>query len=66
MAMGGLSAVYGILQAAMASDLKRLLAYSTSENMGLVVLGVGASGLFAHAGTTRWPGWRWRPRCCTS
>ncbi|WP_405653766.1 proton-conducting transporter membrane subunit [Streptomyces sp. NBC_00019] len=52
MAMGGLSAVYGILQAAMASDLKRLLAYSTSENMGLVVLGVGAAGLFAHAGNT--------------
>ncbi len=50
MALGGLSAVYGILQAAMASDLKRLLAYSTSENMGLVVLGVGAAGLFAHAG----------------
>lgn len=50
MAMGGLSAVYGILQAAMASDLKRLLAYSTSENMGLVVLGVGAAGLFAHEG----------------
>ncbi|MEU8869058.1 proton-conducting transporter transmembrane domain-containing protein [Streptomyces umbrinus] len=50
MVMGGLSAVYGILQAAMASDLKRLLAYSTSENMGLVVLGVGAAGLFAHAG----------------
>lgn len=49
-AMGGLSAVYGILQAAMASDLKRLLAYSTSENMGLVILGVGAAGLFAHAG----------------
>ncbi|WP_406391193.1 proton-conducting transporter membrane subunit [Streptomyces sp. NBC_00882] len=52
MAMGGLSAVYGILQAAMASDLKRLLAYSTSENMGLVVLGVGAAGLYAHAGDT--------------
>ncbi|MGW3943890.1 proton-conducting transporter transmembrane domain-containing protein [Streptomyces phaeochromogenes] len=52
MVMGGLSAVYGILQAAMASDLKRLLAYSTSENMGLVVLGVGAAGLFAHAGNT--------------
>ncbi|HBF83167.1 MAG TPA: hydrogenase 4 subunit B [Streptomyces sp.] len=50
MAMGGLSAVYGILQAAMASDLKRLLAYSTCENMGLVVLGVGAAGLFADAG----------------
>ncbi|MDN3027172.1 proton-conducting transporter membrane subunit [Streptomyces sp. S.PB5] len=47
MAVGGASAVYGILQAAMASDLKRLLAYSTSENMGLVLIGVGASGLFA-------------------
>lgn len=50
MAVGGLSAVYGILQAAMASDLKRLLAYSTSENMGLVLIGVGAAGLFAASG----------------
>ncbi|MHB9857373.1 proton-conducting transporter transmembrane domain-containing protein [Streptomyces sp. YIM S03343] len=50
MAMGGVSAVYGILQAAMASDLKRLLAYSTSENMGLVLIGVGASGLFTSYG----------------
>ncbi|NUL04670.1 hydrogenase 4 subunit B [Streptomyces lunaelactis] len=49
-ALGGLSAVYGILQAAMASDLKRLLAYSTSENMGLVLIGAGAAGLFAASG----------------
>ncbi|NUK34890.1 hydrogenase 4 subunit B [Streptomyces lunaelactis] len=49
-AVGGLSAVYGILQAAMASDLKRLLAYSTSENMGLVLIGAGAAGLFAASG----------------
>jgi hydrogenase-4 component B len=49
-AVGGASAVYGILQAAMASDLKRLLAYSTSENMGLVLIGVGASGLFTFYG----------------
>ncbi|NUP45218.1 MAG: hydrogenase 4 subunit B [Streptomyces sp.] len=48
--VGGASAVYGILQAAMASDLKRLLAYSTSENMGLVLIGVGACGLFASYG----------------
>jgi hypothetical protein len=47
---GAVSAVYGILQAAMASDLKRLLAYSTSENMGLVLIGLGAAGLFAAAG----------------
>ncbi|MEK2478670.1 proton-conducting transporter membrane subunit [Streptomyces noursei] len=49
-AVGAVSAVYGILQAAMASDLKRLLAYSTSENMGLVLVGVGAAGLFAASG----------------
>lgn len=39
--VGALSAVYGILQAAVASDLKRLLAYSTSENVGLIVLALG-------------------------
>lgn len=51
MAVGGLSAVYGILQAAMASDLKRLLAYSTSENVGgLVLIGAGAAGLFVSSG----------------
>ncbi|MGC0417941.1 proton-conducting transporter membrane subunit [Embleya sp. AB8] len=47
MGLGALSAVYGILQAALAGDLKRLLADSTSENLGLVLLGVGAAGLFA-------------------
>lgn len=46
MAAGSISAVYGILQASMAGDLKRLLAYSTTENMGLVLLGLGAAGLF--------------------
>ncbi|GHE12631.1 proton-conducting transporter transmembrane domain-containing protein [Streptomyces alanosinicus] len=50
LAVGGCSAVYGVLQAAMASDLKRLVAYSSSENMGLVLIGVGASGLFASHG----------------
>ncbi|WP_369394323.1 proton-conducting transporter membrane subunit [Streptomyces sp. CG1] len=50
LAVGGASAVYGILQAAMASDLKRLVAYSSSENMGLVLVGIGACGLFAAHG----------------
>ncbi|MCZ0978779.1 proton-conducting transporter membrane subunit [Streptomyces diastatochromogenes] len=50
LAVGGLSAVYGILQAAMASDLKRLLARSTAENLGLVLVGTGAAGLFAESG----------------
>jgi formate hydrogenlyase subunit 3/multisubunit Na+/H+ antiporter MnhD subunit len=48
--LGAASAVYGILQAAMSSDLKRLLGYSTTENMGLVLIGVGAAGLFAGSG----------------
>ena len=52
LALGAVSAVYGILQAAIGTDLKRLLAYSTTENMGLVLVGVGAGGLFAAAGNT--------------
>jgi formate hydrogenlyase subunit 3/multisubunit Na+/H+ antiporter MnhD subunit len=48
--LGAVSAVYGILQAALATDLKRLLAYSTVENLGVVLLAVGASGLFLDSG----------------
>lgn len=39
------SAVYGILHAAVASDLKRLLAYSTTENVGLILAAVGLAQL---------------------
>jgi hydrogenase-4 component B len=46
-AMAAVSALYGILQAVLASDLKRLLAYSTCENAGLIVLGVAACGVFS-------------------
>ncbi|NTW41257.1 MAG: hydrogenase 4 subunit B [Cellulomonadaceae bacterium] len=41
--LGAGSALYGILQAAVASDVKRLLAYSTSENVGLMVLALGVA-----------------------
>lgn len=44
-ALGAGSAVYGILQAGVATDLKRLLAYSTSENLGLVVAAIGLTML---------------------
>lgn len=50
LAVGALSAVYGVLQAGAATDLKRLLAYSTTENLGLIFIGVGAAGMFAAAG----------------
>lgn len=48
--LGAVSALYGILQAAVATDLKRLLAFSTSENIGLILLGLGAAGLWAGVG----------------
>jgi len=49
--LGALSALYGVLQATVATDLKRLLAYSTTENVGLMLIGVGAAGVFAAAGS---------------
>lgn len=47
---GALSALYGVLQASVATDLKRLLGYSTTENLGLMLMGVGAAGMFAADG----------------
>jgi formate hydrogenlyase subunit 3/multisubunit Na+/H+ antiporter MnhD subunit len=50
MGLGALSAMFGSLHSATSKDLKRLLAYSTTDNVGLMLLGVGASGLFADTG----------------
>jgi hydrogenase-4 component B len=50
LAVGAVSALYGVLQASVATDLKRLLAYSTTENMGLIALALGAATLFANSG----------------
>ncbi len=50
LALGVLSSSYGILQASVTSDLKRLLAYSTTENVGLAVTAVGVSMLLSSAG----------------
>ncbi|OBH10133.1 hypothetical protein A9X04_20910 [Mycobacterium sp. E3247] len=50
MVVGGLSALYGVVQASVATDLKRLLAYSTTENLGLITLALGGATLFAAAG----------------
>ena len=45
-AVGAITALTGVLYALVDDDLKRLLAYSTVENIGLVFLGVGAGFLF--------------------
>ena len=44
------SALYGILQASVATDLKRLLAYSTTENVGLILVAVAVGLLLGGAG----------------
>lgn len=44
--VGALSAVLGILYAIMENDLKVFLAYSSVENVGIILLGVGASMMF--------------------
>ena len=48
--MGGLSAVMGALYALLERDLKKLLAYSTVENVGIVALGLGLSIVFRASG----------------
>ena len=50
MIVGAASAVFGVLQASVATDLKQLLAYSTTENMGLITLALGAAALLSSAG----------------
>lgn len=47
---GAVSAVAGILYALVEDDLKRLLAFSTIENVGIILIGVGAALLFQQAG----------------
>jgi len=46
--LGGVSAVLGVLYALMQHDLKRLLAYHSIENIGIILLGLGA-GMIALA-----------------
>lgn len=52
--MGVISAVGGVLWATAQRELKRLLAYSTVENVGIVATALAASMLLLHAGDTLW------------
>jgi formate hydrogenlyase subunit 3/multisubunit Na+/H+ antiporter MnhD subunit len=51
--LGALSAVYGVGNALAQSDYKRLLAYSSIENIGIIVMGVGL-GLAGRANHDPW------------
>jgi hydrogenase-4 component B len=46
LAVGAVSAVLGVLYALMERDLKRLLAYSTVENIGVIAVGLGLALAF--------------------
>jgi hydrogenase-4 component B len=50
LALGGITAVLGVLHALMEKDLKRLLAYSTVENIGIVFIGLGLALAFRATG----------------
>ena len=52
LAAGGISSVLGVLYALMEHDLKRLLAYHSVENIGIILLGIGAAVLFYSFGQT--------------
>ena len=48
--IGGITAVLGVLSALMQDDIKRVLAYSTIENIGIIFVGLGLSLAFRASG----------------
>lgn len=52
--VGAVSCVGGVLYALMQNDLKRLLAFSSIENVGIILMAVGTSMLCAGTGHDTW------------
>ena len=52
LALGGITAALGVLYALMQHDLKRLLAYHTVENIGIIFIGLGLALAFEANGIT--------------
>jgi hydrogenase-4 component B len=50
LSLGLFSALYGVVFAAAQTDMKRLLAYSSIENIGIIFTGLGLAIVFAGAG----------------
>ncbi|MBX9812492.1 MAG: hydrogenase 4 subunit B [Burkholderiales bacterium] len=46
LALGLLTAVFGVMFAAVQTDMKRLLAYSSIENIGVILAGIGLTIIF--------------------
>ncbi len=54
LAAGAVSGLLGVLYAIAEHDLKRLLAYHSVENIGIIYLGLGSSLLFLANGAPQW------------
>lgn len=54
LALGGLSALGGVLYALFQHELKRLLAFSSIENVGIIAMGLGAALVFRADGSVQW------------
>jgi len=52
--VGAVSALLGVLYALMEHDLKRLLAYHSVENIGIILIGVGVGLVFHSYGLMSW------------
>ncbi|WP_418790850.1 hydrogenase 4 subunit B [Phosphitispora sp. TUW77] len=51
--IGSISAVLGVMYALMEHDIKRLFAYSSVENIGIILIGLGASLIFIGNGNNK-------------
>jgi hydrogenase-4 component B len=56
MGLGAASALVGVAYALFQRDLKRLLAFSTIENVGIIAVALGAAAVFVSQGQERWAG----------
>ncbi|MEZ0324250.1 MAG: proton-conducting transporter membrane subunit [Hydrogenothermaceae bacterium] len=50
LAVGSITAVYGILYGYVSNDIKKLLAYSSMENIGIIVMAMGIAMIFKSYG----------------
>jgi len=50
-ALGAISALTGIMYAVVEPDIKKMLAFSSIENNGIILLGIGASMIFLASGS---------------
>lgn len=59
LSLGAVSAFLGVLYAAIEQDIKRLLAYCSIENMGIILMGIGAGMVFQTQGQGLLAGLAW-------